>query len=150
MLLKEAIKNFESQFPNFLIQNKYKEILVNEIVKPDTSDKNLKPLGSHYAIYDKETDKFYNRIKNKEVNAYTLLCSYYKKAIEETDIEKSFINLGWALHFVMDMNTIPHAIGLTDANLLNFIRKPHKKYEIYTQTVMEKYYKKIFIDLKRR
>lgn len=138
LLLDEALRQFSLQFPNEYLIFKTEE-LKKGMVDPDYMEK---PLGSHYGIYNEENDTFNNRIKKNKVNAFTMLIDNYNRAIENNDMYR----LGFALHFVVDMLTIPHAVGLTDATIIHFFTKPHRKYEKYTALNMNKYFQDVQID----
>ncbi len=130
-LIDKAIDIFNTQFNNFKITDKADiEKLEQGVVDPDYK---YKTKGSHYAIYDKKTDNFYNRIKTNKENAYTNLIKYFDYAVQNDDI----YYLGFALHFVCDMLTVPHATGIKIAPLFYF--GSHRRYERYTAKNMEKY-----------
>jgi hypothetical protein len=131
-IMLKSIDIFNKMYPeNKIVNDSDINMLIKGVVDPDHL---YKTKGSHYAIYDKETDTFNNRIKGKKENAYTNLIKYFDLAIKNND----FYNLGFALHFVTDMLTIPHATGIQIAPLYRFGR--HRKYERYTSNNMEKYF----------
>lgn len=130
-LITKSISIFNNKFPNLKISDEDIEILKKGVVDPDHINKTK---GSHYAIYDKKTDSYHNRIKGKKDNAFSNLIKYYDYSVQQ----KSIYYLGFALHFVMDMLTIPHATGIQIAPLYYFGR--HRKYERYTTKNMEKYF----------
>ena len=131
-LLTKSIEIFNHKFPNLKIED---EAIINDlkqgVVDPDYK---YKTKGSHYAIYNKKNDSFNNRIKNKKENAFSNLIKYYDYSIQQ----KSYYYLGFALHFVMDMLTIPHATGIQIAPLYRFGK--HRRYERFTTKNMEKYF----------
>lgn len=136
LLIDEALRLFLIKYPREFSKLDVEQIKKG-IIDPDYMEK---PLGSHYAIL--ENGEFYNRIKKNPINAYTMLVSNYERALKE----KSMYRLGFALHFVEDMLTVPHATGVTDATLWHFLTKPHRKYERYTAINMNKYFKDVNID----
>ena len=130
-IMEKAIEIFNNTFPDFKIVEKDDiDKLLKGVVDPDYK---YKSKGSHYAIYDKKTDTFNNRIKTNKENAYTNLIKYFDYAIQNNDI----YYLGFALHFVMDMLTIPHATGIKIAPLFYF--GSHRRYERYTTKNIDKY-----------
>lgn len=130
-LIDKAISIFKAKYPTYEINDSNILDLENGAIDPDHVGKTI---GSHYAIYDKETDTFHNRIKTNKENAYTNLIKYFDLAIKDD----SFYYLGFSLHFVCDMLTIPHATGIKIAPLYRFGR--HRRYEKYTANNMEKYF----------
>lgn len=130
-LLTKSVEIFNQKYPEFLIDEKTLEILKKGVVDPDHINKTK---GSHYAIYDKKNDNFRNRIKGKKDNAFSNLIKYYDYSIQNSDP----YYLGFAIHFVMDMLTIPHATGIQIAPLYYFGK--HRRYERFTSKNMEKYY----------
>ena len=139
LLLEEALRIFLKKYPDLYAKYDSLDDLRQGMIDPDYVEK---PLGSHYGIYDEKTDRFNNRIIKSEINAFSMLIENYKIAIKE----KNLYRLGFALHFVVDMLTIPHAIGLTDVTFKNIFIRPHLKYERFTALNMNKYYKDIEID----
>ena len=130
-IMEKAIEIFNNTFPDFKIVEKDDiDKLLKGVVDPDYK---YKSKGSHYAIYDKKTDTFNNRIKKNKENAYTNLIKYFDYAIQNNDI----YYLGFTLHFVMDMLTIPHATGIKIAPLFYF--GSHRRYERYTTKNIDKY-----------
>lgn len=131
-LIDKSIELFNAQFKEYEIKDKLDiEKLEKGVVDPDHINKSR---GSHYAIYDKKTDNFYNRIRKNKENAYTNFIKYFDYATQNNDI----YYLGFALHFVCDMLTIPHATGIKIAPLYKFGR--HRRYERFTAKNMEKYF----------
>ncbi len=131
-LMRKAIDIFNDKYPEYKItDNTLIDKLLKGVVDPDHINKTI---GSHYAIYDKETDNFHNRIKSNPENAYTNLIKYFDLAVTTSD----YYNLGFALHFVMDMLTIPHATGMKIAPLYHFSK--HRKYERYLTKNITKYF----------
>ena len=131
-LMRKAIDIFNDKYPEYKItDNTLIDKLLKGVVDPDHINKTI---GSHYAIYDKETDTFNNRIKKNPDNAYTNLIKYFDLAVTTSD----YYNLGFSLHFVMDMLTIPHATGMKIAPLYHFSK--HRKYERYLTKNIEKYF----------
>lgn len=131
-LMRKAIDIFNDKYPEYKItDNTLIDKLLKGVVDPDHINKTI---GSHYAIYDKETDTFNNRIKSNPENAYTNLIKYFDLAVTTSD----YYNLGFSLHFVMDMLTIPHATGMKIAPLYHFSK--HRKYERYLTKNIEKYF----------
>ena len=131
-LLLKSLEIFNNKFKEYEIMNEEDiEKLKKGVVDPDYINKTI---GSHYAIYDKKDNEFYNRIRTNKENAFTNLIKYYDYAIQNNDI----YYLGFALHFVMDMLTIPHATGIKIAPLYRFGR--HRRYERFTSKNMEKYF----------
>ena len=130
-VMEKAIEIFNNTFPDFKIVEKQDiENILKGVVDPDYINKSK---GSHYAIYDKTNDTFNNRIKKNKENAYTNLIKYFDYAVQNNDI----YYLGFALHFVMDMLTIPHATGIKIAPLFYF--GSHRRYERYTTKNIDKY-----------
>ena len=131
-LLLKSLEIFNNKFSDLKITDeKIIDELKRGVVDPDYK---YKTKGSHYAIYDKKTDNFYNRIKSNKENAFSNLIKYYDCAVQNNN----FYYFGFALHFVMDMLTIPHATGIKIAPLFRFGR--HRRYERFTAKNMEKYY----------
>ena len=131
-LLNKAIEIFNMKYPDYKITDESSlSKLRSGVVDPDHK---YKTAGSHYAVYDAKTDTFNNRIKGKKENAYTNLIKYFDLAIQNNDL----YYLGFALHFVCDMLTIPHATGIKIAPLYRFGR--HRRYERYTADNMGKYF----------
>ena len=131
-LMEKSIELFNAQFKEYEITNTSDlDKLKKGVVDPDHINKTI---GSHYAIYDKNDDDFHNRIRTNKENAYTNFIKYFDYATQNND----FYYLGFALHFVCDMLTIPHATGIKIAPLYRFGR--HRKYEKYTSKNMEKYF----------
>lgn len=131
-LLLKSLEIFNTKYPNLKITDeKDIEKLKQGVVDPDYK---YKTKGSHYAIYDKKTDSFHNRIKTNKENAFSNLIKYYDYASQNNDL----YYFGFALHFVMDMLTIPHATGIKIAPLFRFGR--HRRYERFTAKNMEKYF----------
>jgi hypothetical protein len=131
-LLLKSLEIFNNKFNNLKVTDTSDiEKLKQGVVDPDYK---YKTKGSHYAIYDKKTDTFNNRIKKLKENAFSNLIKYYDYAVQNNDL----YFFGFALHFVMDMLTIPHATGIKIAPLFRFGR--HRRYERYTANNMEKYY----------
>lgn len=139
LLLDEALRIFSIKYPKLYAKYDNLNDMKQGMVDPDHMEK---PLGSHYGIYDEKTDTFNNRIVDSKINAFSMLVDNYNKAISE----KNMYRLGFALHFVVDMLTIPHATGLTDMTIKNIFIRPHLKYEKYTACNMEKYYQDVQID----
>lgn len=131
-LLLKSLEIFNTKYPELKITDeKDIELLKQGVVDPDFK---YKTKGSHYAIYDKKTDSFHNRIRKNKENAFFNLIKYYDYALQKNDI----YYFGFALHFVMDMLTIPHATGIKIAPLFYFGR--HRRYERFTAKNMEKYF----------
>ena len=131
-LMTKAISVFNNKYPEYQItDNSDIEKLKKGVVDPDHVGKTM---GSHYAIYDKETDTFNNRIKTNKENAYNNLIKHFDLAVNNND----YYELGFALHFVMDMLTIPHATGMKIAPLYHFSK--HRKYERDLTKNIEKFY----------
>ena len=130
-LMAKAIDIFNNKFPEYKITLESDiNNIKNGVVDPDHK---YKTIGSHYAIYDSNTDTFHNRIKTNPENAYTNLIKYFDMAIKNND----FYYLGFALHFVQDMLTIPHATGIKIAPLYHF--STHRRYERYLAKHMDEY-----------
>ena len=131
-LFNKSIEIFNKKYPDYkIIDDDSLNKLRSGVVDPDHK---YKTAGSHYAIYDSKTDTFNNRIKGKKENAFTNLIKYFDLAIQNNDL----YYLGFALHFVCDMLTIPHATGIKIAPLYRFGR--HRRYERYTTENMDKYF----------
>lgn len=131
-LLLKAIEIFNIKFKEFEITNESDIAKLKKgVVDPDRINKTI---GSHYAIFDKATDTFNNRIKSNPDNAYTNFLKYFDMAIKNNDL----YYLGFSLHFVQDMLTIPHATGIKIAPLYRFGR--HRRYEKNLTKNMDRFF----------